>query len=296
MELWEIRAEVPAAAADQTEAALLESGVAGWTLVEDAIAGRAWIVGVFQGEAEARARWGELVPALPAGPLGEAAARRLPDTDWRNSYREHFKAWSFGTLHWVPAWERGKFRLPRGHSVLWLDPGMAFGTGNHETTRLCAERLVEFRKGLAGGSGEAARMRVLDAGCGSGILALSASLLGFGDVSGFDNDPEAVRVSIANADLNGMSGRVAFATAGIAEGLGEGRADIVMANIQADVLLRHRKELSAAVAPRGLLAMSGILAAELSGLREGFAAAAPGWEFSSRVLGEWCDACFLRPG
>jgi ribosomal protein L11 methyltransferase len=296
VDLWEIRAEVPAASADQTETALLESGVAGWTLVEDAVARRAWIVGIFESAAEARARWGELLPALPAGPLGEATARRLPDADWKNSYRKHFKAWTFGTLHWVPAWERGTFRLPEGHSVLWLDPGMAFGTGNHETTRLCAERLVAFRKGLTGGRDAAAGMRVVDAGCGSGILALSASLLGFGDVSGFDNDPEAVRVSIANADLNGLSGRVGFATAGLAEGLGEGRADLVMANIQADVLLRHRNELSAAVAPRGLLAMSGILAAELGALREGFAAAAPGWEFSSRILGEWCDACLRRPG
>lgn len=294
MELWEIRAEVPAAAGEETEVALLESGCPAWALVEDAVARRAWIVGVFQGAAEAREWWGELLPALPSGPLGEAAIRRLPDSDWKNSYREHFKAWEFGPLHWVPAWEHGSFRLPEGHSVLWLDPGMAFGTGNHETTRLCAERLVSLRDGLAGGRDAARAMRVVDAGCGSGILALSAALLGFGDVSGFDDDPEAVRVSIANAELNGLSGRVGFATAGIPEGLG-GLADIILANIQADVLLRHRRELSACVAPGGLLAMGGILAAELGAFREGFAAAVPGWEFSSGVLGEWCDACFRRP-
>jgi ribosomal protein L11 methyltransferase len=296
MEFWEMRVEVPAAAAEQTEGALLESGCDRWTLVEDAIAGRAWIVGIFQDAEEAQSRWGELLPALPARPLGEAAARRLPDADWKDSYREHFKAWTFGPLHWVPVWERGAFRLPLGHCVLWLDPGLAFGTGNHETTRLCIERLVEFWSALEGGRVAAGGMSVVDAGCGSGILALSASLLGFGDVYGFDNDPEAVRVSIANAQLNGLSGRVRFATAGLRDGLGGGRADIVLANIQADDLVRHCRELAAAVAPRGLLAMSGILAGEVGCVRDGFAAAAPGWEFSSRALGEWCDACFRRPG
>src|ERR1039458_10010661 len=195
MELWEIRAEIPAGAAEETEIALLESGSGGWTLLEDAVAGRAWIVGIFRAGAEARSRWSELRPALAAAPLGGPRLRRLPDSDWANSYREHFKAWSFGRLHWVPVWERATFRLPAGHSVLWLDPGLAFGTGNHETTRLCIERLVEFESALGGGPG-AGRLRMVDAGCGSGILALSAALLGFGEVCGFDNDPEAVCVSM----------------------------------------------------------------------------------------------------
>jgi ribosomal protein L11 methyltransferase len=293
--LWEIRVEVPAAAAEQTELALLGSGSDAWTFLEDAIARRAWIVGIFQSATEAESRWNELRPALPAGKLGNAAARRLPDADRKNSYREHFKAWTFGALHWVPVWEREAFRLPEGHSVLWLDPGLAFGTGNHETTRLCIERLVEFAEALAGGRDGARDLRVVDAGCGSGILALSASLLGFRDASGFDNDPEAVRVSIGNAKLNGLSGKVRFATASLPEGLGTGRADVVMANIQTEILVRHSGVLAAAVAPGGLIVMSGILSAEVGAIRKGFAAAAAGWEFSSRVLGEWCDACFRRP-
>ena len=68
--------------------------------------------------------------------------RVLADGDWRDSYKVHFKAWQFGRLHWVPVWERENFTLPPGDEVLWLDPGMAFGTGNHETTRLCVERLA----------------------------------------------------------------------------------------------------------------------------------------------------------
>ncbi len=295
MELWEIRAEVPADAAEGTELALLESGVGGWTLLEDAVARRAWVVGIFNGEAEAESRWLELLPGLPTEPMGEARSRRLPEADWANSYREHFKPWTFGRLHWVPVWERGAFRVPAGHSVLWLDPGMAFGTGNHETTRLCIERLVEFEASSAGADGAAKDLRVVDAGCGSGILALSAVLLGFRDVSGFDSDAEAVRISRENAGLNGLSGNVRFATAALPDGLEGVQAGLVLANIQADVLIRHSIGLAAAVAPGGLLAMSGILATEIGAVREAFTAAAPGWVFDSRVLGEWCDACLRRP-
>jgi ribosomal protein L11 methyltransferase len=292
MDLWEIRVEVPVDTSEQTDLALLESGVAGWTLVEDALAKRAWIVGIFEGEKEAVSRWEELRPNLSAAITGNPSPTMLPDADWKNSYKAHFKAWTFGRLHWVPVWERETFRLPPGHSVLWLDPGLAFGTGNHETTRLCIERLVEFE--AAGGARK--ETRIVDAGCGSGILALSAALLGFQDVMGFDNDPEAIRVSVENAELNGISGKVRFMTAGLPEGLGDGVAEIVLANIQADVLIRFSSQLVLAVAPGGMLAMSGILATEIGTVRQAFETAAAGWRFDTRTLGEWCDACLFRPG
>lgn len=287
--------EIPAGAAEAAELALLEAGIGGWTLLEDAVNRRAWIVGYFPGEAEALARWREIRSALPAALPGDPAPRRLPDADWKDSYRGHFRAWAFGRLHWVPTWERGSYRLPEGHRALWLDPGMAFGTGNHETTRLCIERLVEFEEGLEGGPAAAARLRVVDAGCGSGILALSACLLGFRDVSGFDIDPDAVQVSVENARLNGLSSGVRFATADLEAGLAGAGAGVVMANIQADVLVRHAGLLASAVAPGGLLAMSGILAAEGEAVRSAFAAVARGWTSDSRVLGEWCDVCLRRP-
>ncbi len=295
MELWESRMEIAAGSAEAAELALLEAGLGSWSVLEDAVAGKAWIVGYFRTAAEAGARRAELRAALPFETPGDPSARRLPDSDWRYSYRDHFKPWAFGRLHWVPVWERDSFRLPPGHSALWLDPGMAFGTGNHETTRLCIERLVGFEAGLAGGAAAAPGLRVVDAGCGSGILALSASLLGFRDVSGFDIDPEAVRVSTENAQLNGLSERVRFATAGLAGGLAGAGAGVVLANIQADVLARNAGALASAVAPGGLLAMSGILAAEASAVRSAFAQVAPGWTADSRVLGEWCDLCLRRP-
>ncbi|HEY1849218.1 MAG TPA: 50S ribosomal protein L11 methyltransferase [Opitutaceae bacterium] len=291
METWEAKVEIPAARADAAETALLESGFGGWSILEDAPARRAWIVGIFPGKAEAMVLWEGLRPGLAFEPLGEFLPRRLPDSDWRTSYREHFKAWTFGRLHWVPTWERGTFRCPAGHQVLWLDPGMAFGTGNHETTRLCIERLVEFE---AAGGGRAARLSVVDAGCGSGILALSAALLGFGSVRGFDNDTEAVSVSEENARMNALSERVRFSAEGLPGGLGAG-ADVVLANIQADILCAHALALVGAVAPGGLLAMSGILASESASVRAAFAAAAPSWTAQARVLGEWSDLALRRP-
>jgi ribosomal protein L11 methyltransferase len=139
-----------------------------------------------------------------------------------------------------------------------------------------------------------ARGRVIDAGCGSGILALSAALLGFKDIAGFDNDPEAVRVSQENAALNSMQGAVTFAVGDLESGLAGKQADLLLANIQADVLMRFAARLVAAVAPGGVLVLSGILAVETDRVRQAFAAVAPGWTIEGRPLGEWCDLVLTR--
>lgn len=292
MALFEIKAEIPAALASAADDALLEHGSEHWSVLEDAIAKRAWVVGICADEPAATAAWAEVAPVLAAAGvtlLGEVSRRPLPDGDWRDSYKAHFKAWQFGRLHWVPVWERETFALPPGDTVLWLDPGLAFGTGNHETTRLCVERLVALatEHGTSG--------RVLDAGCGSGILALSAALLGFRDVAGFDNDPEAVRVSEENAALNGLQGRVKFYLGDLITGLVGRTADIVLANIQADVLMRFAKELVATVAPGGTLILSGILAPENTTVRAAFEELTPQWTINARIMGEWSDIVLTRP-
>lgn len=293
MSLTEARAEIAAADADAADDLLLEQARENWSVLEDAIAKRAWLVGICADEAEARTQWRALAPLLVAAEIsvvGEPQFRALPEADWRDSYKAHFKAWHFGRLHWVPVWERATFALPPDDAVLWLDPGLAFGTGNHETTRLCVERLVT----LAEEHGTAGR-RVIDAGCGSGILALSAALLGFRDVVGFDNDPEAVRVSEENAALNGLTGRGQFFAGDLVSGLAGREAEIVLANIQADVLMRFARELVAAVAPGGALVLSGILAAENAHVRAAFETAAPGWPINARTMGEWSDVVLRRP-
>lgn len=296
MALVEIKFEIPAAAADAANDVLLELEVAGWSVLEDVIVERAWIVGVFDGDAEARSQLAEVTPRLAAVDVkasGAADFRVLADADWRDSYKAHFHAWKFGRLHWVPVWERPAFVLPPGEAVLWLDPGLAFGTGNHETTRLCVERLAT----LAEKTAEVGRRRVVDAGCGSGILALSAALLGYQAITGFDNDPEAVRISEENAALNGLEGRVAFFVGDLVSGLAgrEASVDVLLANIQADVLMRFARELVGAVAPGGTLVLSGILAGENAAVRAAFEAQAPGWAIETRVMGEWSDVMLSRP-
>lgn len=297
MSLFESKTEVPFDSVDVIDDVLLELGVAGWSLLQDVIVRRAWLVGIFAKDGEAEVRWAELRPLLEAAgvaiKMGAPEVRLLPDQDWRDSYKAHFKASRFGRLHWVPVWEREKFQAKQGEVVIWLDPGLAFGTGNHETTRLCCERLVA----LSTKAGErAAGWRVIDAGCGSGILALSAVKLGFTHVAGFDNDPEAVRVSEENAVLNDVGGAVEFFTADLVGGLtGRRQAEIVLANIQADVLMRFVGELTGAVASGGTLVLSGILGIELERVRAVFAEAVPTWRIESRLMGEWSDLALERP-
>ncbi len=288
MNLFEVRLEIPIDAVERANDVLLEGQLDTWSVFEDVIERRAWVVGLFASNAEAFAQAAALRPVLPTPTVAETV-RELTDADWRDSYKRHFHAWQFGRLHWVPVWERETFRLPAGDVVLWLDPGLAFGTGNHETTRLCVERLVTIagRWGADGG--------VVDVGCGSGILALSAAKLGFRNVVGFDNDAEAVRVSGENAVFNKLDRQVSFTTADIPAGLAHVSAGLVLANILADVLIRHADDLVRAVAPGGRLVLSGILAAEIETVRRRYTELVPGWAQESRTLGDWSDLVLARP-
>jgi ribosomal protein L11 methyltransferase len=120
-------------------------------------------------------------------------------------------------------------------------------------------------------------------------------LLGFRDVVGFDNDPEAVRVSEENEALNGVAGRVKFRVGDLLTGFSDGPGDVVLANILANVLIEYARELTAAVAPGGTLILSGILAVEVEQVKAAFAAVVPEWPQESRVMGEWSDVLLVRP-
>ncbi len=147
----------------------------------------------------------------------------------------------------VPSWSEPP---DPGALNLRLDPGLAFGTGSHPTTRLCLEWL---RESVAGGES------VLDYGCGSGILAIAAAKLGAGSVTGVDLDPQAIVASRANAAANGL-----VATFDEPDALAPGAYDIVVANILANPLRLLAPALAARVAPRGRLALSGILEPQAS--------------------------------
>lgn len=321
MSLVEVKVSIPVAAAEAVENALAEAENADWGVFEDRPTASAWLGCYFPDEAAARAAVKRIQSDLRGvTQLGEAAFLPLPDADWRESYKAHFKPWRFGRMHWIPVWEREAYALPAGDVAVLLDPGMAFGTGNHETTRLCCERMVALAETLRSETGnrrletpipapnpgsrnpkpetlnpEPRALRVIDAGCGSGILAISAVKLGFAPVAGFDNDAEAVGVSRENAVLNAVAEQIDFYVGDLVTGLQGRQADLVMANILAHVLREYARELVAAVAPGGWLVLSGILATEVESVRRDFAIVAPGWMQESRTLGEWSDVKLVRP-
>ena len=136
--------------------------------------------------------------------------------------------------------------------VIEIDPGMAFGTGVHPTTRFCLQMLEKW------GSG---RNKVLDAGCGSGILAIAAAKLGARDVTAVDLDELAVRICRENVEKNHLSGQIHTREGNIISAIGDDRYELILANLTADILLFLLPELAAAKAllPEGVLIVSGIL-------------------------------------
>ena len=195
----ELRQEIPAELSQPLEDWFCGLTRSPWMLYHEGPGHPHYVMGYFETAAEADAAWGELRRAFKR--LPETCGRsELADRDWKEAYKEHLRPWNHGRIHWVPSWLRGKHAVPADAAVIWFDAGLAFGTGDHPTTRLCAIRLMDHLE-----AHPAARVKVTDAGCGSGILALSAAQLGCGEVLGFDRDPEAVRVSLDNRRENGLA-------------------------------------------------------------------------------------------
>ena len=205
----------------------------------------------------------------------------IADEDWKLAYRRHFKTENVGRrLVTVPAWED----VPAGDRVpVILDPGMAFGTGKHETTRACLEFVDEL----------APVASFLDMGCGSGILSIAAAKLGCGSVTGFDVDPEAVDASRANAAANGVS--PTFFRYGLGANVKRdlGTAELVVANILGPLLIRFANEI-APCATRHLV-VSGILAPLYPDVLAAYSARGFS-EVSRRTLGEWTTGLLRRQG
>jgi ribosomal protein L11 methyltransferase len=206
----------------------------------------------FAGEKERLRQIVDSNQALPDEGEIELTVSEIPDEDWSRTWKEHFKPLQVGRRFLVtPTWEAvhcGPERL-----IIRIDPGRAFGTGHHESTRLCLEWLESCRE-LDPGS---ARRSLLDLGTGSGILAIGAALLGFSEVVGIDNDPEAVKVAEENIMLNGLSEKIRLLCA-TPEGV-SGSFDVVISNIESKPLIRMSETIASKVRSEGLLALSGIL-------------------------------------
>ncbi len=258
-----------------------------WNLYENFEDKGYWLRGVFENEGLANASWQEISELMNFS--NEPLLAELDDKDWTESYKEHFKPWSIGSIHWVPLWLKDEYVVPEKGNAVWLDPGMAFGTGNHATTRLCVEQLIAFKNGCS----HLEEAKVVDAGCGSGILAISAAKLGANHVHAFDNDPEAVRIAKENAALNGVTESY-FAESDLVTGLQGRKADLVMANILANVLVEFSPCLVEALNPGGWLILSGILAAETDDVANRFQSLSDWASIETTYLDEWTCVRLVR--
>jgi ribosomal protein L11 methyltransferase len=188
--------------------------------------------------------------ALRAIPAARVEAVSVPDVDWVKSFREGFRAFDVGRFRIVPAWDP----VPGSGLVLRVDPARAFGTGTHETTRLCLRTLARL-------AGEGTLGRVLDLGAGTGILAVAAVRLGAERVIAADIDEEAVDSARHHAALNNAPVLVVRGDGGHA--FRPGSFDLVVANLTAPLLVERAEEIMGLVAPGGRLVLSGLLGSDL---------------------------------
>ena len=173
----------------------------------------------------------------------------MQEENWADSWKKYFKPIPLGRVTIVPAWE--KYEAKENEVVVSIDPGMAFGTGTHETTRLVMKIMQDV---IVGGE------RVLDVGCGSGILSICASKLGAKSCNAYDIDPVAVKVTQENAKASGCT-NVTAATSDLLKGVEKktGGYDVCVANIVAEIILRMLPDIREYLTPCAPIILSGIV-------------------------------------
>ncbi|MGK7294504.1 MAG: 50S ribosomal protein L11 methyltransferase [Candidatus Wenzhouxiangella sp. M2_3B_020] len=183
--------------------------------------------------------------ALAEGGIDEIEFVDVAEREWERAWMDRFEPMRFGSGIWICPWHIEP--EPEWPLVVRLDPGLAFGTGTHATTALCLEWIDAH---------DPTGRKVVDYGCGSGVLAIAAALKGARDVIAVDHDPQALDATRDNAERNGVADRIrAIAPAEC----GELEADIVLANILAGPLADMAERIAGLVAPGGWLVLSGIL-------------------------------------
>lgn len=208
-------------------------------------------------------------------PIGELRTRRVDEADWAEAWKAHFPVLRIGRRLVVrPTWRR--HRRGPDDVVLALDPGMAFGTGLHPTTRLCLGAIEALAdRGVLEGA------RVLDVGCGSGILAIAAVRLGAAQGLGVDTDAIAVEATEANAHRNRLARRIRARPGSVPSG--EPPFDVVLANLIAGVLVPLAAALRDELRPGGSLLASGIFVDREDEVRGAFEGA------GLDVVGRWSE-------
>ncbi len=179
----------------------------------------------------------------------ELVWRPVDDSEWKDNWKEYFKPTKITDKIVIkPTWEA--YENKENELVIEIDPGMAFGTGTHPTTSLCVKLLEKYI--------EPGKDAVLDVGCGSGILSIASALLGAKDVLAVDIDPIAVEVSKENVNLNHLFEKISVIEGDLTKGL-QFRADVVAANLMADLVMMLSKDVAAHLKGKSIYISSGIL-------------------------------------
>ena len=180
--------------------------------------------------------------------FGNTRFRTVSEQDWANEWKQYFHVTHIGeTLVIKPTWE--EYAAKAGEHIIEIDPGMAFGTGTHHTTCMCMERLEKvLRPG----------MEVFDVGTGSGILAIAAAKLGAETVKAVDIDATAVRVAAENIAANGLTEKISVKQGDLLQGT-EGQADVIIANIIADIIIMLLEDVPGKLKNGGIFLASGII-------------------------------------
>lgn len=234
----------------------------------------------FPAEAESRLkRIMDSLQSLYPGASTAYSTTPLQGDDWADNWKVYFKPHRVGRRFLIcPTWE--EVTPEPQDRIIRMDPGRAFGTGLHETTKLCLEWLEDRSCGQA----DLSSASVLDLGTGSGILAIGAALLGFGTVLAMDNDPEALEVAAENVALNRLNPVISLRE-GTAEKL-TARFDTIVANIMALPLIEMAAVLVQHLKRSGRMALSGILIDQMEDVRVAYEAM--GLELvGTKPLGEW---------
>lgn len=200
-------------------------------------------------EEEEMKRAGELASKIKEEfPKSKVTVSVEDDSQWKDKWKEFFKpAHITEKLVVKPTWEN--YEATSGEKIIEIDPGMAFGTGTHETTSLCLKLMEKYMK-----KGDA----VLDVGCGSGILSIGAALLEAGKIMAIDIDPEAVKVSKENSALNNCGQKIQVRCGNLVDGI-DFKADIVVANLMADLVMLLSSHVMPHIKKDGIYISSGIL-------------------------------------
>lgn len=317
LDLWRVVIETTSEAADTIETLLLDRGALGTEIVDVADILRQekrgtgeWVdpsilkipsqgaqvsayTPMLPGEDKPAQDWWQQVQDVLAAVRDSGLAtgtlaisyEAVPASSYEDAWKAHYHALAISErIVVVPLWERAAIEVEPGRTPVYMDPGMAFGTGTHETTTLCL-RLIDERiqPGIS---------RVLDLGTGSGILAIAAAKLGAASVFAVDLDEQAVAVAQQNAQANDLAdwladGRLQFAASDLLAAVPETlRFTMILANLLAAIVVRAAPFVKAALAPGGCLIASGLVTHQADEVQAELAAAGFS-KTSRRQLGDW---------